>query len=1442
MVGLKTFWILISALFLFSACVPSTKQTECGSNEAFNSSLRTCVPVVQGPDAFILINTYSPLYTTSAFKFDVDPIEFKITVSNPYGQSYTIEWERVFNGLPVSIGTNSTTYLQYPSLLSTQIGVHVITAKIKNSAGTVVDTHSFQLKIDEEPKPTINTATLNPSAYVLDLYPTDAPQAFNFVVKNNNASTSILLASRISWTVTKNGAAYYSETDSFSNFTSGGTNNAYLGASPVPYFDPAVHGVGNYIIRAIVENTSPGEVTDSFQWNVNVRQPDLAKVTTIAQPAPGVTITAHDGVSYNQYPTYSWIHTGTTKPNFCVSIDDRDGTYAGDGKSIQVRFYLDSLGGDICTKKTLDTPGSQTICLIDANNCDPSGANVPFNDGLLKFNNANTTATQIHKVTARLFDEATSLEFQRSNVVPSNGSYPVEWVVNTLPANSAPVVTFGATQPTGCSSAGAFTRTGCQVAQGTNFTVSFVVKDDFYSGITNAAEFLWDVRLKYNGTDVSSPPTNTTCTKAFDTAVTVPAASGPATAVTGGGQQWTCTIAVPHFISTGPLDPSTGSYSVVASMQDSGSPVGGAPMVSQSLTWNLVVTETNTPGITLNAQTNLLADSHVALGGVVLNPADVNSYATELNTVTFRLNVTDPQLDDFRYRISLCTLNTPTACTSSSIITSPSYISFIRALQPVPTTNPALVSALLYTLPEDLLLQVSPQLDVNLSTSGLVYFKVEVIDTPSVPLTATTTDSKIFQIYVRNYNPAPVINTATAVPAVGSTSVVYSGFPFTIYPGIITDASGPASEKSIQYQWYSKIGAGAWTAISGATTATLKYTPGNITSAIDLKLCVGDRPAANPISSAGNCSSTWTITPKKYLENLGATGLAAGKSMVNEAAVWFDENNIAPNTQVIYSAYADEDNFIYVEKTIKNTAGNLVLSTQTLRFYALATGTASVVSNISIAGTANSLYVAYLASVDSAPGTMVARVRRIDKSYITPQNRPKVNLSHPAPFGFNYNKYTLGSGGVVCSVCTFTDSNGAGSPAQITFSAAMPDTQTIQINNTVFTASAVTTGPNAICNNGVCPDRGSMATNLADKINNSTLPDIQGIAAYANVATGIVYLYNQTQNDYIDVTDFPAAANGLGKIFVSGNYWNLPLIDTTEDNKITMLYSNVDVHMNTALVTGLTLAEMGKTALFDAKLNAAGQLVFASVSAELTDAGALYLYRYSYNNPGFVLFDAAGSASPSDQAAVQVFSSYSFENVKLATDTTSNSYYYVLAKEKTINGGEYHIGRYNIDLDTAITPYENFLSTRLYSTDSTSDVISDTKMRAPELISVPGFAEARIFFHSVGTGAVNYPRVARWRADDTISCGSCDSLSGGLEVLSTSKIGVSQIANNISLGAAGSVANENVRDMVFTLFSADLLADDKFKPHLGLINVEAVSIQSTIVEATGMWRPPFVLD
>src|SRR5665647_163549 len=257
MVGLKIVGI-IGALFLLGACVPQTKQTACQSNEAFNASLRTCVPVVNGPSSFININSFVPAFTVTAYKNSGVPITLSITISNPYAQTYTVEWERVFNGLPVSVTpTTPTSFTFIPSTLSTQVGTHIITAKVKDAFGVITDTHNFDVKINDLPLPIIDSASVAPITYNVTLNPTSAAQIFSFNIKNNGATIPAGFYNT-TWSVTKNGAAVappslgLPDVDNFTVFTTTGTNAAAF------TFNPAAvgGGLGSYIIRGRLTNTS----------------------------------------------------------------------------------------------------------------------------------------------------------------------------------------------------------------------------------------------------------------------------------------------------------------------------------------------------------------------------------------------------------------------------------------------------------------------------------------------------------------------------------------------------------------------------------------------------------------------------------------------------------------------------------------------------------------------------------------------------------------------------------------------------------------------------------------------------------------------------------------------------------------------------------------------------------------------------------------------------------------------------------------------------------------------------------------------------------------------------------------------------------------------------------------------------------------------------------
>src|SRR5690606_38537823 len=138
--------------------------------------------------------------------------------------------------------------------------------------------------------------------------------------------------------------------------------------------------------------------------------------------------------------------------------------------------------------------------------------------------------------------------------------------------------------------------------------------------------------------------------------------------------------------------------------------------------------------------------------------------------------------------------------------------------------------------------------------------------------------------------------------------------------------------------------------------------------------------------------------------------------------------------------------------------------------------------------------------------------------------------------------------------------------------------------------------PDQICAPGICANVNSTAASLAQKINQSTDYRLQGISAQASAGT--VYLFGQYHSDYIDfdgVVGTAVTAKSMGKIFVQGTQWNLPLINTLSANgKVVVLSGPAFAHLNAVSpmlsVNMSILNEIGETASFDAAVNQAGEL------------------------------------------------------------------------------------------------------------------------------------------------------------------------------------------------------------------------------------------------------------
>lgn len=1437
MVGLKTFWITLSALIMLASCVPQTKQTQCGANEAFNSSLRSCVPIVGGPESFVTIDDYSPHFAVTKYKNDYSNVEFTISVSNPYNQTYSIQWERVFNGTPESISTtgNATTISLLPAYLGTtlgQVGTHLVTAKILVGS-TIVDTHSFELKINDNPKPTINNSSVLPVAnnYVLSYTPLDTTQIFGFTIKNN-ATLNATHIWKTTWTVTKNGAAYLrggttslNEIDSFINYSSTETNISQLNTLP---FNPSIDGVGEYTIRAIVSNDTPGEVVDERTWYVTVKYPPVSKVVSrdlyeaSGTPSYSTVVNAYNGVSYASSTAYNFVPSTVTIPagvgaqaDFCVAVADGEGAMTG-GSGVRVDWYLD---GTTLVYSGTTTAGDSKVCLGDTST--PSS---------VIFTNPSTTDLLTHTITAKIFDVSTNQEYTNNDIGAGLGTYPLVWNVLVKPDNAAPTVAFTATSNLSgitCNSASGASKT-CTVPQDQAFVVGVTATDDFYStsSTTDTVQdkFAYSMVLYRNGSAIQ------TCSKSFtDVADTNTPGSDFV------GPDYLCSFTVPSYDANGPVNPTAYSYSVAITVSDSGSPISGTTgKTSATYTYNLSpVTEVNTvPAI--GAQGTTISETHfanAATPSTVIRNSSTADFMTEGDTLNINVLVSDSERDHHQIRAYLCT--DATCVTSSQVAT-----------KNVTKTDSALttLSGLTYTLPENTIPITTP-----IGTSVPVYFKVEVTDSTHT-LGAGLTTSAILDLNVQNKNPKPLFG-GTPSPTTATALTTMVGYPLTIDPGTVTDASLVTSESTIGYQWYVDAdgGADSFVIISGATSRRLTWTPSNAIASgtiVNLRLCVHDNTVVNPLptgaaigttgmnvgTSGSNCLGNWNVTVRPNATNLEV----AGGDMASDVAVWQDTT--VTDKRVVYTAYTDESN-IYINKTVFTATGvvyaDAVTGFETVQFPVMASGTAAAgsVKDLSLNGNADYLIISYQAADSSDPSSPRIKIRKLLKS--TSGTYGVKSLSaypHEAPFGYNYTATlpTTDSAGVSIS------SGAVGNEPflAINFDSPMVATEQVEFLGEVWVASDAPTA-NDLCS-GIATGctLASNATKLAGLINSATTRVLQG---YTAVALGSqVQIFGAIGGQYLDNATNVAGyiPKKLGKVVMVGDVWYLTFIDSGtfgSQGYIRILSGSItDQFTASTTVNNIGTLSIGVVNSYEARLNLSNNLVIASTNT--SNVARLHEYDLGATLVGSpkTLF----GGSPVDASTI-----------RMSSTVSGNPYYYVAAKVLTAlpTTYEWMIGRYDASFTTSLEDKFSLISQNA----ATTTVLDDDEIVDLNIQSVPNAVastEARLMVSSKAGGATANLYSVRLRSDNKLSCDLCLQHNLLTQALSdTSRIAVTAIDQDMTIGTAGNIANENQKDVFFAFFGVQTGGAGNYEPVMSIINTEVESINSTTSDASGTLghRPPF---
>jgi hypothetical protein len=1438
MVGFKSIWLLLS-LLLFAACVPQTKQTECKSNEAFNATLRTCVPVVPGTDSFININSFLPTSSLTKYKNDTTPITFSITVSNPYAQPYSIQWERIYSGVPIPIAPAiPTAHTFAPSLLASEVGTHIISVKILNASNVIVDSHSFELKINDNPKPVIQSASVVPALYASTYTPSSLPQNFAFTVYNNGASMSGA-GYRTDWKLYRSGVLIDSETDVFPTAAPVGSLSSTGYNYPVYTFDPILIdgiAIGAYTVNARVTN-SANEVVAEQQWSASVTHPPLAKITNrdiysgSASPAFAAYTIAYNNVAYTGSTAYNFVPTGgVAQGDYCVAVSNGEGTYAGDGLFVRVDYYLD---GGTLVYSNLTTAVDNKVCLTDA-------AAATLNSVI--FSNASSTSIQNHTLVARVVDERTGVEYTASDMNASLGSYPITWNFTVKPQNQAPTVSFGTLTTITCPTTASTTKSNCTVPSDTPFTVKInLASDDFYTLPANEANFNYSIRLYENGVNIQ------TCTKA---GYSVPDPLLIGAADVNGADGYDCQLRINSYNGAGPINLNTQTYSIQAEISDNGSPIVGTPATSSTLNWNFAVggvTETNTAPVLAGWSVSVTATE-----GVV-------------NGLNFTVNITDAQRDNHTYAIKYCPDGpclTPVTLTSGTIT---------RANN----TNPYVLSVP-YTLPEDFLLNL-PALGCNAVKSGqtcAVNFFISVTDVPNTAVPLTTV-SGTAPSTITNTNPAPVLNTAfSSTPPASfgaSTTFAFVGHPITIAnnpTSILSDSSAVVAEKTYRYQWFVKNNGTSvmpypYLPIDGATGVNLIWTPSHIKEAnlstdnpLSFMLCVEDHPVAavatpNMDDSACSDATPWIVTVRNNIAvthdlstapsstELDTTGLGKG----NETAIWYDTpspfNGVT--SSAAYIAMIGNDQRIHVKKSLVTKLDGIdpINASLIASFDAIPTGTGTVgeVKNLSITGTAGNLYIAYLASRSGSITSFFPHVRRIDigTGKLAPNN-------HSGRFGFDYDGLGFTNSCTPSGDCMPSQASGVtsitfsptGVPVTVTGSIVlnMPNAQNFSVNFGVFNNF------DTICSN--CSGA-QMATHLASLINSSVDPRIAGFTAAIGLSNEVL-ITGSAANDYFDASAHaePMIAGQMGSIYISGGQWYVPFINKSLGgayiDRLSAYSGTASGIMGAATLiqpsTPSGFANMASATQFSNYLSG-GTLWIAMVTSS-GSAGKLYKVDPTNFTPFPVL--------PFDILPTQALL-----NVKVSASST-----HVFVGATVAAANELKLGVYDAN-GTMLDEFSMNNPANLDPASDTDDIFNTASIANYKII--PYGSEARIFAVSKGITASNYKLyLARLRTVSgtwTLSCGDCKTVSQlGKDLSRYVSIGVApirvQLGADYQLSTAGSVPSQGIRDVAFVSYGR-LDVAPSCDPGIGVFNVEGEGIGSTTIfngpapnEDGGLYRSPFV--
>jgi hypothetical protein len=1404
------FVYLFLVIFLAS-CLPQEKTTQCNSNEAYDSSKRKCVATLGASSSTVNITNITP--AASYVISTGDPSKsHAVTVSDPYNNGFQIKWvltlpdgNSTLLGTGLSITFNHSTFAQ---------GSYILEVQLLNANGTeVFDSRSWTVNIISDATPTISQLTASPFSTTTTSTPTTISASGNNPDGINNVNYQ--------WYV--NGTPIAGESGDFSgtlealsfDFDPRSTTSYYTGANV-------------YSVQLILTEDISAAVYNSSSWIINSKTPNYANVTMGTSPAftttTPTTASVITVISDTEISNSGFLYDVDGDSNldavdFCVQIDTVGGV---DGDDVFVDFLIDGTIIPAATNQILATANTP-YCLQD------------FND--YKYTIPPSIVAESHTITAVVYDKYTG----STNRPVYNGYAQVDtltWVVRVRQQNTPPILEIDkidvASGGIDCASETTTTFSTCEVTHATVFKVALTVTDDDYNPIDFSSEYgKFRVQFYLDGSllDGTDDISSSDCYEDFSE--------------TAAASRYICDLTLNPYDSNGPIDVTGLTYSITAKVTDEDSPYLLSATDSNTVTWLVSTVNDYNSGTAVNqfatSDANHIANPTYSYISTQATPGTAITLTagsiTESEIIQFHVYVDEAERDSHTIKVERCTDLACTGVIVPAIATS--------------TTNS------------------TDNINPRLTTINHQIAEDEVIGTNQADVTyrITVTDSDlataqtIVTATVNNNNPDPVFNTANFNPTVPSTLVAFTGYPLSIDPGTITDASIIDGE-TILYQWMYSTDTGTnWIALDGATERILIWSPGQeldystqTGTPIRLKLCFGDNGVdaagvAKTALSGAECKSAsldsssnvdaaaWDVTVFSNMaqgKSYGDNGFA--NTSFGELAVWVDPTSVDP--VVKYMAYVNVSREIVIEKILtssdgtKNGSIEVIEELDSIIFDASTDINFSVndVTNLSMTGdtTNGSLYLSYMAPI---AGVDQVHVRRIDIS------GGKTMLTHDGKFGFDPGYDDLTNNIIVTSTGIDPETiNATTGLAELNFTDSANNVAMSVNFNGIHGGSTDVIAGTQFCNpTTACTTITATAAAFATAINESTATELQGFTASA--VAGLVTLSGNAEDDFLQAD---IGATKIGSIMVNQTTgkWQLPLIDHdlagANKNKIALLQGDLNIRLSNS--------NMAKSSLL-------GTVASQDIANDIDANDVVIIATRGYTSGEIAVYEMDTSYTLID-ANTDLFNDPNIASIKVAvsketseftpsayiTGTNANNR---LAFARIDSSG----GDYNFASATTYADLDSGFSL-LFDLDN-YDITAGNKENQL-LIGAVADSDSNTIYEAYllqVSGAV--PQIdCSYDAGSAQDIGKCMKIfTKTTDVVFNLKVALGEVLEDVTIGSAGATAGENTNDIIPFAFHIDdgggAIASDAL-PILGILNVTGTTLTATETNSGTGYITPYV--